>query len=112
MSQQYSNDFKLNAAMAAIVLSGGVIGYAKSKSMPSLIAGSVFGLLYSTSAYYLSQGNNKVGLGVSILASSLLGGVMGKKAIATSKPIPIILATGSAITLLSSGKELYNIHKN
>ncbi|KAK5574697.1 hypothetical protein RB653_009950 [Dictyostelium firmibasis] len=112
MSDQYSTDFKLNAAMAAIVLSGGVIGYTKSKSMPSLIAGGVFGLLYSTSAYYLSQGNAKVGLGFSIVASSLLGGVMGKKALATSKPIPIILTTGSVITFLSSGKELYNIHKN
>ncbi|EGC38460.1 hypothetical protein DICPUDRAFT_75993 [Dictyostelium purpureum] len=107
----YSTEMKLNSAMAILAFVGGSIGYVKSKSLPSLIAGSVFGILYSSSAYFLHKNENKLGLGLSVITSSLLVGSMGKKAIATQKPVPIVMSSSALVVGLINAKSLYSFVK-
>ncbi|KAG6928248.1 transmembrane protein 14C, partial [Chelydra serpentina] len=50
---------------AALVTSGGIIGYAKAGSVPSLAAGLLFGSLAGLGAYQLSQNPKNVWLSLS-----------------------------------------------
>ncbi|XP_017933195.1 transmembrane protein 14C isoform X1 [Manacus vitellinus] len=51
---------------AALVTSGGLIGYVKAGSVPSLAAGLFFGGLAGLGAYQLSQNPNNIWLSLSI----------------------------------------------
>ncbi|OXB60170.1 hypothetical protein ASZ78_012321 [Callipepla squamata] len=50
---------------AALVTSGGLIGYAKAGSVPSLAAGLLFGSLAGLGAYQLSQNPSNVWISLS-----------------------------------------------
>uniref|UniRef100_A0A1I7XZM7 Transmembrane protein 14C n=1 Tax=Steinernema glaseri TaxID=37863 RepID=A0A1I7XZM7_9BILA len=65
----------------ALVLTGGLIGYLKAGSIPSLVAGVVSGLLAGYGAY---TENNALLLGV----SGVLGGIMGKRFLNSGKLMP------------------------
>ena len=54
-------------------LVGGIIGYVKAKSRPSLIAGSVSGLVLIGCAYDLMNGNRMAALLAGLVAISLGG---------------------------------------
>ncbi|NIV93163.1 hypothetical protein GWN42_10260 [candidate division KSB1 bacterium] len=54
-----------------LVAIGGVMGYAKAKSRPSLIMGSVFGLLILVSSWLLF-GGNKMGWNLAFILSVFL----------------------------------------
>lgn len=43
---------------AAIVILGGVFGYVKANSIPSLVAGVAFGIALGISGYYMLYGKN------------------------------------------------------
>ncbi|KAK0424178.1 hypothetical protein QR680_008529 [Steinernema hermaphroditum] len=76
----------------ALVLTGGLIGYLKAGSVPSLVAGVVSGLI---AGYAAHTNNNTLLLGV----SGILGGVMGKRFMNSGKLMPagIICALSLAI---------------
>ncbi|CAM4511064.1 unnamed protein product [Caretta caretta] len=61
---------------AALVTSGGIIGYAKAGSVPSLAAGLLFGSLAGLGAYQLSQNPKNVWLSL-IASGTLTGSVNG-----------------------------------
>merc|ERR1712001_407484 len=63
---------------------GGAIGYAKSGSLPSIIAGSAIGLINAGGTY---SGNTQ-GQYAQLGSSGLMAGVMGKKFFATGKMMP------------------------
>nr|CAD7430143.1 unnamed protein product [Timema monikensis] len=62
-------------AYAASVAAGGIIGYVKAGSIPSLGAGLLFGSLLGFGAYQTTQNPNNYYLLLG--TSSILGGIMG-----------------------------------
>ncbi|XP_024103777.3 transmembrane protein 14C isoform X1 [Pongo abelii] len=87
---------------AALVASGGIIGYAKAGSVPSLAAGLLFGSLASLGAYQLSQDPRNVW--VFLATSGTLAGIMGMRFYHSGKFMPAGLIAGARyfhyITLL------------
>ncbi|KAG7204481.1 hypothetical protein KM043_004912 [Ampulex compressa] len=73
-------------AYAATIISGGIYGYVKSKSIPSLGAGLLFGSILGYGAIKISQ--NPADMGVLFTASSVLGGLMGYRYYSTGKIMP------------------------
>ncbi|KAG1953758.1 transmembrane protein 14C [Pimephales promelas] len=84
---------------AALVASGGVIGYVKAGSVPSLAAGLLFGGLAGFGAYQTSQDPKNIW--VSLAASGTLTAVMGKRFYNSRKIIPAGLIAGASVLMLA-----------
>jgi uncharacterized membrane protein (UPF0136 family) len=63
---------------------GGLMGYIKARSLPSLLAGMTFAGLYAYSGY-LIQNNHSYGNELAVGTSALLLLAMGPKAVKTGK---------------------------
>jgi len=66
-----------------LTILGGIMGYVSKGSMPSIIAGSISGLLLLVAAYFL-PGNALLGLALAGLVSILLAG----------RFVPVFVKTG------------------
>ncbi|ORY01919.1 hypothetical protein K493DRAFT_312213 [Basidiobolus meristosporus CBS 931.73] len=86
-------------SLAGLCAIGGVMGYVKGRSMPSLIAGISFGTLYGVSSYLLKE-NRDYGEELAAATSVVLTGAMLPRGFRTKKPVPLALG---AIGLLSAG---------
>ncbi|KAI9004802.1 transmembrane proteins 14C-domain-containing protein [Gaertneriomyces semiglobifer] len=91
---------------AGLTALGGAIGYAKTKSRPSLIAGLAFGALFGT-AGYLIQNNQDYGVELATGTSVLLLSAMAPRALKTRKPVPIGLSTVALLGTYYYGKKIY-----
>ncbi|XP_076031654.1 transmembrane protein 14C [Oratosquilla oratoria] len=76
----------ISYAYAASVTLGGVVGYVKAGSVPSLGAGLLFGSLLTYGAYQLSENPNNYYL--TLGTSTALGGLMGMRYIKSGKFMP------------------------
>ncbi|XP_071409345.1 transmembrane protein 14C-like isoform X2 [Pithys albifrons albifrons] len=85
---------------AALVTSGGLIGYAKAGSVPSLAAGLLFGGLAGLGAYQLSQNPSNIWL--SLITSGTLSAIMGTRFYNSRKFMPAGLIAG--VSLLMVGR--------
>nr|XP_046227658.1 transmembrane protein 14C [Scatophagus argus]XP_046227659.1 transmembrane protein 14C [Scatophagus argus]XP_046227660.1 transmembrane protein 14C [Scatophagus argus]XP_046227661.1 transmembrane protein 14C [Scatophagus argus]XP_046227662.1 transmembrane protein 14C [Scatophagus argus] len=83
---------------AALVASGGVIGYVKAGSVPSLAAGLLFGGLAGFGAYQVS--NDPSNVWVSLATSGALTGLMGKRFYASRKFMPAGLMAGASLLMV------------
>ncbi|XP_062335470.1 transmembrane protein 14C [Osmerus eperlanus] len=83
---------------AALVASGGVIGYVKAGSATSLVAGLGFGGLAGFGAYQISEEPKNVW--VSLATSGALAGVMGKRFYGSRKFMPAGLMAGASLLML------------
>ncbi|XP_040288964.1 transmembrane protein 14C [Bufo bufo] len=83
---------------AALVATGGVVGYVKAGSVPSLAAGLLFGSLAGLGAYQMSQDSKNVLL--SLFASGTLAGVMGYRFYNSGKIMPAGLIAGASLLML------------
>ncbi|GAB0138861.1 hypothetical protein EsDP_00007083 [Epichloe bromicola] len=90
-------------ALAALTAGGGIMGYAKTGSMPSIIAGTAVGVLYGLGGYRI-QNRQPYGVELSLLASVVLGGSAIPRAIRLRKPVPVLLSVLSAFGLFTFGK--------
>ncbi|KAI8321690.1 hypothetical protein GQ54DRAFT_297873 [Martensiomyces pterosporus] len=82
--------------MAGICALGGAIGYAKGRSVPSLVAGVGIGAVYWYAGHKI-QKNEEHGHDLALAASSLLLFAMGPKALRTRAPVPVTMSLlGSA----------------
>ena len=81
----------LGYAYAATVAAGGILGYVKSSSIPSLGAGLLFGTILGYGAYQTSTDPTNVG--VFLGASTTLGGIMGYRFYNTGKIMPAGIIT-------------------
>ncbi|NXG17699.1 TM14C protein, partial [Grallaria varia] len=90
----------LGFGYAALVTSGGLIGYAKAGSVPSLAAGLFFGGLAGLGAYQLSQNPNNIWL--SLITSGALSAIMGTRFYNSRKFMPVGLIAG--VSLLMVGR--------
>jgi uncharacterized membrane protein (UPF0136 family) len=71
----------------ALTIIGGVIGYVKAGSLPSIIAGAITGILLLVAGWILPA-NRAAGLVVGLLVSVLLAGQFVPKFIRTGKVMP------------------------
>ncbi|XP_071553082.1 transmembrane protein 14C [Panulirus ornatus] len=76
----------ISYAYAAAVAMGGVVGYAKAGSVPSLGAGLLFGSLLGYGAYQLSE--NPANYYLTLGTSTVLGGIMGMRFLNSGKFMP------------------------
>ncbi|XP_008276162.1 transmembrane protein 14C isoform X1 [Stegastes partitus] len=83
---------------ATLVASGGVIGYLKAGSVPSLGAGLLFGGLAGFGAYQISNDPNDIW--VSLATSGALSAVMGKRFYGSRKFMPAGLMAGASLLMV------------
>ncbi|CAO3625464.1 unnamed protein product [Mucor hiemalis] len=83
--------------MAAFCTAGGIAGYARTRSIPSLVAGVGVGALYGVAGYIIKE-NKSYGHETGLLASIIMASSMVPKAIKTLKPFPVALAICSVTT--------------
>uniref|UniRef100_UPI0037E9BA77 transmembrane protein 14C isoform X2 n=2 Tax=Semicossyphus pulcher TaxID=241346 RepID=UPI0037E9BA77 len=83
---------------AALIASGGAIGYVKAGSVPSLAAGLLFGGLAGLGAYQIS--NDPKNVWVSLATSGALTGVMGKRFYGSRKFMPAGLMAGASLLMV------------
>ncbi|KAF7555628.1 hypothetical protein G7046_g6498 [Stylonectria norvegica] len=88
--------------LGALTAGGGIMGYAKSGSVPSIVAGCTVGILYGLGGYRI-QNRQPYGIELSLLASIVLGGSAFPRAIRLRKPVPILLSLLSAFGLYTFG---------
>jgi len=81
--------------VAAVVALMGVRGYTATRSVPSLVAGLVFGGALGASGYLIQDPNmRETGRALALGTSLVLGGVMGVRLLRTGKVYPAgVLAT-------------------
>ncbi|XP_006864187.1 PREDICTED: transmembrane protein 14C [Chrysochloris asiatica] len=84
---------------AALVATGGIIGYAKAGSVPSLAAGLLFGGLAGLGAYQLSQDPRNVW--VFLATSGTLAGIMGIRFYNSGKFMPAGLIAGASLLMVA-----------
>jgi uncharacterized membrane protein (UPF0136 family) len=88
-------------AYAFVLVAGGVFGYLKAQSMPSLIAGIGSAALIVIAALLLPH-HPRIGLGLSIVTSIALAVFFLRRFTETKKPMPAIpVIAVSAIVLIA-----------
>ncbi|KJK78865.1 hypothetical protein H634G_05679 [Metarhizium anisopliae BRIP 53293] len=90
-------------ALAALTAGGGIMGYVRTRSMPSIIAGTAVGVLYGLGGYRI-QNQQPYGVELSLLASVVLGGSAIPRAIRLRKPVPVLLSVLSVFGLFTFGR--------
>ncbi|XP_034183383.1 transmembrane protein 14 homolog [Osmia lignaria lignaria] len=91
---------------AATVAAGGILGYVKAHSIPSLSAGLLFGSVLGYGAYQTSQDPTNIKL--SVATSLVLGGIMAYRYQATGKLMPAgIIAVCSALMVVRNIVKYY-----
>ncbi|GAB5592361.1 hypothetical protein Unana1_07261 [Umbelopsis nana] len=83
-------------SMAALCAIGGIAGFARTRSTPSLIAGLGVASLYGGAGYLLKE-NKDYGAETAAVASLILAGSMAPRAIKSGfrKPVPVALTIAS-----------------
>lgn len=95
-------------SLSALCAVGGLMGFARKGSVPSLIAGTTFSILYGYSGYLLKR-NADWGLELSLGCSVALFAAGLGRSIPTgfSKPIPLVLLLLGGVSSAYYGKK-YN----
>ena len=93
--------------LATLTAGGGITGYARAGSVPSLIAGCGVGALYALGGYRI-QNKQTYGVELALLASVVLAGSSIPRAIKTQKPLPMGLSVLAAFGLYNFGMAFAN----
>ncbi|ORX45852.1 hypothetical protein DM01DRAFT_1339811 [Hesseltinella vesiculosa] len=80
--------------MSGLCIVGGIAGFARTRSKPSLAAGLLVGSLYGVAGYLIKE-NADYGHETAVGASLILAGASIPRAIRTKKPVPALLAVTS-----------------
>ncbi|XP_033841816.1 transmembrane protein 14C isoform X1 [Periophthalmus magnuspinnatus] len=83
---------------AALVATGGIVGYVKAGSVPSLGAGLLFGGLAGLGAYQISNDPNNIW--VSLGTAGTLSAVMGKRFYGSRKLFPAGVMAGASLLMV------------
>lgn len=91
---------------AGLLAIGGIAGFVKGKSVPSLVAGVSLGGLYGAAGVLINRGDCKEGHALAAVTSALVVGVMGPRFVRSKKVMPAGLLTAAA-----SGSFVYDAYK-
>jgi uncharacterized membrane protein (UPF0136 family) len=96
-------------ALSGLCAIGGFMGYSRKNSLPSLIAGFTFSVLYGTAGYLLAT-QSKSGLQLALGTSSILlvAGIIRANQVNFAKPVPNILVALGAISTGYYGYKFIN----
>ncbi|KAF2146860.1 uncharacterized protein K452DRAFT_283061 [Aplosporella prunicola CBS 121167] len=93
--------------LGALTAGGGITGYVRTRSVPSIVAGVTVGTLYGLGGYRLSN-REPYGVELALLASVVLAGSSIPRAIRTTKPLPIGLSLLASYGLFNFGMAWQN----
>ncbi|KAL2041361.1 hypothetical protein N7G274_005743 [Stereocaulon virgatum] len=88
--------------LALLTAGGGLTGYVRTGSVPSVAAGMTVGALYGLGGYRI-RNRQPYGVELALLASIVLAGSSVPRAIKTMKPLPIGLSVVAAFGLYRFG---------
>ncbi|KAL8794305.1 MAG: hypothetical protein Q9195_003131 [Heterodermia aff. obscurata] len=88
--------------LALLTAGGGLTGYIRTGSVPSVAAGVTVGALYALGGYRI-QNRQPYGVELALLASVVLAGSSVPRAVRTAKPLPIGLSVVAAFGLWRYG---------
>ncbi|XP_060065329.1 transmembrane protein 14C-like [Ylistrum balloti] len=89
----------VSIAYAVTVAAGGILGYTRAGSVPSLAAGVICGGLMGVGAYQTSQDPKNVLL--SLAVSGILLAVMGSRFYKTQKVMPAGVVAGLSVLMVA-----------
>ncbi|KAL5339342.1 transmembrane proteins 14C-domain-containing protein [Aspergillus crustosus] len=92
--------------LALLTSLGGTIGYFRTGSLPSIIAGLSVGALYAFSYLRLARAQS-YGEEIGLLASVILGGSSVPRAVRLRKPVPVVLAALAVYGLVVFGGRVW-----
>ncbi|RLN66042.1 hypothetical protein BBJ29_007931 [Phytophthora kernoviae] len=84
--------------MAGLLAGGGIFGYLKTKSIPSLVAGVTLGAGFGVAGFLLQKQEMTNGHGLALFMSTITMSAMGLRAVRTKKPVPVTLASLGALS--------------
>ncbi|KAK3078716.1 hypothetical protein LTS18_006808, partial [Coniosporium uncinatum] len=93
--------------LGALTAGGGITGYARTGSIPSVAAGVTVGTLYALGGYRI-QNRQAYGVELALLASVVLAGSSIPRAIKSGKPLPIGLSVLATYGLFTYGMAFNN----
>ncbi|KAI8981707.1 transmembrane proteins 14C-domain-containing protein [Mycotypha africana] len=93
--------------LAGLCAAGGIAGFVKARSYPSLAAGLGVGALYGAAGYLIQQ-NKDYGHETAVAASAILGGAMIPRALRSRKPLPVSLSLISLTAGTFYAKKVYD----
>ena len=96
--------------LATLTAGGGITGYVRTGSVPSIAAGCTVGALYALGGYRISN-RQPYGVELALLASVVLAGSSIPRAIKTQKPLPIGLSALATFGLYTYGMAMANKQK-
>lgn len=82
------------------------MGYVRKRSVPSLVAGSAFSLLYASSSYLMAN-NLENGVQIAAVASLLLSISMGRRALKAGAAIPTVMSIAGILSTAYYGRKWY-----
>ena len=101
-----SSHFALTMAVLSGI--GGVAGYLKTGSMPSLVAGVGIGGLYAFGGWQINRGSADLGHRINTAAALLLAGAMGPRYLTTRKLWPAgIMAVAGLASAVYEGRQAW-----
>ncbi|KAK7205363.1 hypothetical protein BZA70DRAFT_154129 [Myxozyma melibiosi] len=95
--------------MAAACILGGVAGYVRKRSVPSLFGGLTVGIMYGAGAYLMHQ-NQDYGVHLALSASILLTAASAPRALKLRAPVPLFLTALGLLTTSYYGKKYYDFY--
>ncbi len=81
---------------AGLLALGGIAGFVKGKSVPSLVAGVSLGGLYGAAGTLINRGDCTEGHALAAVTSALVLGVMGPRFARSKKVMPAGVLTAAA----------------
>ncbi|EOA86368.1 hypothetical protein ACJQWK_05659 [Exserohilum turcicum] len=93
--------------LGALTAGGGITGYVRTGSVPSIAAGCTVGLLYILGGYRVNS-RAAYGVELALLASVILAGSSIPRAIKSGKPLPIGLSILATFGLWTFGNAFMN----